>query len=164
VDGMTIFHKENRMRHGRVPELATPRFRSLVLNICERFRILTVFVLALLRSASAAKSVLQAFVAARIDLKKPHSQGANNLRAPATNLGESSQLPPGTFLNKSSPGFGPIFGRFARNGPVFGIGGFEPPQPISSSPGFEPAGASRVAPNSESRYWDRVRCYPPQVP
>src|SRR3954470_15773308 len=29
--------------------------------------------------------------------------------AAATNLGEPSQLPPGTFLNKSSPGFGPIF-------------------------------------------------------
>jgi len=26
----------------------------------------------------------------------------------------------------SGPGFGPIFGRFARNGPVFGIGGLEP--------------------------------------
>jgi hypothetical protein len=26
----------------------------------------------------------------------------------------------------ASPGFGPIFGRFAHNGPVFGIGGFEP--------------------------------------
>jgi len=24
--------------------------------------------------------------------------------------------------------------------------------------------ASRVAPNSEARYWDKVRCYPPQVP
>ena len=29
------------------------------------------------------------------------------------------------------PGFGPIFAIVARNGAVFGIGGFESPQPIS---------------------------------
>ena len=28
----------------------------------------------------------------------------------------------------AGPGFGPIFGPLARNGIVFGIGGFEPPQ------------------------------------
>jgi hypothetical protein len=28
---------------------------------------------------------------------------------------------------------------------------------VVAGPGFEPAGASRVAPNSESRYWDKVR-------
>ena len=31
----------------------------------------------------------------------------------------------------ASPGFGPIFGFLAGNGPVFGIGGFEPPQPTN---------------------------------
>jgi hypothetical protein len=29
----------------------------------------------------------------------------------------------------AGPGFGPISGILARNGPLFGIGGFEPPQP-----------------------------------
>jgi hypothetical protein len=31
----------------------------------------------------------------------------------------------------ASPRFGPIFGLLARNEIVFGIGAFEPPQPIS---------------------------------
>jgi hypothetical protein len=34
----------------------------------------------------------------------------------------------------ASPGFGPIFGVLARNGLVFGKGGFESPQPTLSSP------------------------------
>ena len=37
----------------------------------------------------------------------------------------------GQFSVVAGPRFGPIFGRFARNGPVFGIGG--------CGPGFEPA-------------------------
>ena len=36
----------------------------------------------------------------------------------------------------ASPGFGPIFGLLAGNGPVFGIGGFEPPQPALLAPPF----------------------------
>ena len=39
----------------------------------------------------------------RVELNSSPSCKSRWLRAPATNLGESSQLPPGTFLNKSSP-------------------------------------------------------------
>jgi hypothetical protein len=44
----------------------------------------------------------------------------------------------------ASPGFGPISGILARNGPLFGIGGFEPPQPALFAPPFLWSGGVRL--------------------
>jgi hypothetical protein len=47
-------------------------------------------------------------------------------------------------------GFGPISGLLARNGPVFGIGGFEPPQPVlPNGPSSDRGWPVRLISNSE---------------
>jgi hypothetical protein len=70
---------------------------------------LIVLLLAPIRPASAAKSVLQASATTDTDLKSRIVKVQTTLVA--------------------GPGFGPIFGLLARIGVVFGIGGFGPPQP-----------------------------------
>ena len=54
---------------------------------------------------------------------------AGYLKRPPTGLKDRMVKVQTTLV--ASPGFGPIFGRLARNGPVFGIGGFEPSRPPS---------------------------------
>ena len=67
---------------------------------------LIVLLLAPIRSASAAKSVLQASATTDTDLKSRIVKVQTTLVA--------------------GPRFGPIFGLLARSGTAFGIGGFEP--------------------------------------
>jgi hypothetical protein len=70
------------------------------------------------------------------------------LRAPATNLGESSQHPPGTFLNKPSPGFEPTDELLVRLNEL----------------GHSNENRGRTQGNTRKSHdcsWDQVRCYAP---
>jgi hypothetical protein len=62
---------------------------------------------------------------------EPNSAGGSNADIGPINRCSNRYGWQSQFSVVAGPGFGPIFGLLAGIGNAFGIGGFEPPQPIS---------------------------------